>query len=143
MDTAVVERLLDLLQGTCIQELTLEENGSVILIRRRAGQPAAPPTGDRPERTALAVPEEPSASAETFVRAHLVGVFHAIRPPVAAGDGVRPKEILGLIESMKLMNDILAQEGGEVAEVLVEEGQPVEYGQPLFRIRPAAGGAAS
>jgi len=141
MDIATVERLIRMLEGTHIQELVIEKNGSLISIKRPFTR--MPALSAIPEEAAPELfpgPESPALAPEIGVRASLVGIFHALRPPVSEGDRVRAGETLGLIESMKLMNDIISAEDGVVVEVLVEEGQPVEYGQPLFRLRPSEGG---
>ena len=70
----------------------------------------------------------------------MVGVFYSAPSPdedpfVQQGDMVQKGDVLCIIEAMKLMNEIQADEQGEIAEVLVQNGQVVEYGQPLFRLR--------
>lgn len=77
-----------------------------------------------------------SASPPAPVTAHMVGVFRAGRPPIAPGDLVKAGQVVGQIEAMRLMNDIVAPGAGRVQAVFVSEGQPVEYGQPLFEIIP-------
>ena len=66
----------------------------------------------------------------------MVGLFRHATPPVGYGALVTPGQVVGNIESMKVLNDVPAAEGGRVADVFVEEGAPVEYGQPLFRLVP-------
>ncbi len=74
----------------------------------------------------------------TAITAGLVGVFHAGRvSPLRAGDPVNDGQILGQIEAMRLMNDCKSTLSGTIYAVLVQDGQPVEYGQPLFEIEPA------
>lgn len=100
-------------------------------------------------RRALTV-AQPAPSAEepasrpmegVLVRSHLVGIFHARasekQPPVTVGTVVREGQVLGAIESMRMLYEVTASAPGSVAEVLVEDGQPVEYGQELFRILPS------
>lgn len=70
----------------------------------------------------------------------LVGTFYAApsegaEPFVTVGDSVKKGQTLAIVEAMKLMNDIESDYDGTIAEVLVENGQPVEYGQPLFRVK--------
>jgi len=79
-------------------------------------------------------PEWESQSAEPAIRieANRVGVFHPARPAIEAGDSIAPGQIVGYIESMKLMNEIRADVGGILEEQLVEDGVPVEYGQALL-----------
>ena len=75
-----------------------------------------------------------------LIESPLVGTFYAApaedaAPFVAVGDTVKKGQTLAIIEAMKLMNEIESEYDGTIAEVLVENGQPVEYGQPLFRIQ--------
>ncbi|HEX5323515.1 MAG TPA: biotin/lipoyl-containing protein, partial [Capsulimonadaceae bacterium] len=68
------------------------------------------------------------------IHATMVGIFHCTNPALGNGSSVSVGQIVGYIESMKLMNEVTAGEGGVVAEVLIDENLPVEYGQPLFRL---------
>ncbi len=85
---------------------------------------------------------QPSASepAGNIVKSPLVGTFYAAPSEeapafVKQGDKVKKGQVLAIVEAMKLMNDIESDFDGEITEILVENGQPVEYGQPLFVIR--------
>ena len=74
-----------------------------------------------------------------IVRSPLVGTFYAApaedaEPFVRTGDKIKQGQVLAIVEAMKLMNDIESEYEGEIAEIYVENGQSVEYGQPLFRI---------
>ena len=75
----------------------------------------------------------------SVVKSPLVGTYYAAsspeNPPLKVGDKVSKGQVLGIVEAMKLMNDIESDFDGEIAEIYVENGQPVEYGQPLFCIR--------
>ena len=76
-----------------------------------------------------------------IVKSPIVGTFYAAPSPgaqpfVKVGDVVQPGQVLCIVEAMKLMNEIEADVGGEVVRVFVENGQPVEYGEPLFALRP-------
>ncbi len=84
-----------------------------------------------------------ASPAEDFhtVKSPIVGTFYAAPSPdaqpfVKLGDTVKPGQVLCIIEAMKLMNEIEADVGGEVMRIFAENGQPVEYGEPLFAIRP-------
>ncbi|MET8360886.1 acetyl-CoA carboxylase biotin carboxyl carrier protein [Micromonospora sp. NPDC005171] len=98
--------------------------------------PAAPAPGAPP---AVLRPPVPGRAA---VRAPIVGTFYrasepGARPFVAVGDLVRPGQPVAIVEAMKLMNEVTADRAGRVAAILVEDGQPVEYDQPLVELDPA------
>ena len=97
-----------------------------------AAAPAAPAAAAPAEKTAPAAPQE-------TIDAPLVGTFYRSPSPDAApfvsvGDKVNAETVIGIIEAMKVMNEIKAEKSGVVKEVLVDNGQPVEYGQPLIVI---------
>ena len=85
-------------------------------------------------------PEKGKEAEGQLIKSPLVGTFYAAPaedadPFVKTGDKIKQGQVLAIVEAMKLMNDIESDFDGEVAEILVENGQPVEYGQPLFVIR--------
>jgi acetyl-CoA carboxylase biotin carboxyl carrier protein len=110
-----------------------------------APQPAAPP----PPAAPTAQPASPTAPADPMsdpsliiVKSPIVGTFYEAASPgappfVRPGDLVRPGDVLCIIESMKLMNEIEAEHAGTVVARLVQNAQPVEYGEALFAVRPA------
>jgi biotin carboxyl carrier protein len=71
---------------------------------------------------------------EALISAKLVGVFRAAKPALAPQSQIALGQIVGYIESMKLMNEVRADMSGTVNDVLIQDGQPVEYGQPLVRV---------
>ena len=98
-----------------------------------------PPAGASPAQTAL-VPTAAEAGL-VVVKSPIVGTFYRTPDPgsppfVSVGDHVRVGQVLCIIEAMKLMNEIEAEVAGEVVRVHHESGQPVQYGEPLFDIRP-------
>ena len=102
--------------------------------------PAAPaPVAIAPASSArLVIP--PPGTVE--IRSPIVGTFYKSPSPesppfVGPGDRVKPDSVVCIIEAMKVMNEIKAEVSGEVVEVLVENGQPVEFDQPLFRVKTA------
>ncbi len=130
-----------------LAEIEVEEAGlRVRVVRRRAAAPGAPvEAGDG--RTPVTAKEEATARAEAAaaglipLEAPMVGTFYRAPAPdadpfVREGDVVEEGQVLCIVEAMKLMNEIEAKVGGRVAKILVDNGQPVEYGQPLFLIEP-------
>jgi len=151
-----IRELIDLIIEKGVTELELERDGMRIKIARQvaaaasfsAYPAAAPPASlqpavrgperDVPSETARAA----SAALEglSVVRSPMVGTFYASpaqgsEPFVQEGDRVQRGQVLCIIEAMKLMNEIEAEAAGEVIKCYVENGQPVEYGEPLFDIR--------
>ena len=119
--------------------------GEAAVVAAATAAPDVPPAADNGNGAARFLASMnlsaviPSSGAEAYavaVKAGLVGIFRAGHPPLAVGDSVRESQIVGQIEAMRLMNECFAPRAGVVATVLVEDGQPVEYGQPLFQIMP-------
>lgn len=101
-----------------------------------ASTPAAAPA-PAPKADAEAAAPAPASKKNKAVTAPIVGTFYAAPSPDAApyvkvGDSVQAGQVLCIIEAMKLMNEIEAEQGGTVTEILVKNGEPVEYGQTLF-----------
>lgn len=135
--------LINAVSDSTLTGLKYEENGVKIQLTKKEGKvkviaaPAAAPA-------ALPVPaaeaaDEAADKPGNIVKSPLVGTFYAAPaedadPFVAVGDTVKKGQTLAIVEAMKLMNEIESDFDGKIAEVLVENGQPVEYGQPLFRI---------
>lgn len=99
---------------------------------------AVPTAGGQTPQPDMAMPEE---SGLLEIKSPIVGTFYAAPNPEAApyvkpGDKVKPDTVVCIVEAMKVMNEIKAEVSGTIVEVLVKDGQSVEYGQPLFRVRP-------
>lgn len=121
----------------------LEVDGSHVIIERAPAQAAAASTPAAPAVPAApaAVPAASAAEEKpgVYVKSPTVGVFYAApapggKPFVSLGDRVKKGDVLCIVEAMKLMNEILSETDGEIAEICVGNGQVVEYDQPLFRI---------
>lgn len=137
MDIERIEELIKILQSSTAEEISVRKGGFEVLIRKGAGRAvrchraattAAPPAQSSTQ-------SEPDL-AESYVRAPMVGIFHRVDGMPSVGARVSRGDVIGTIESMKLLNDVVSDAEGIVAEVLVEDGTPVEYGQPLCRIEP-------
>jgi acetyl-CoA carboxylase biotin carboxyl carrier protein len=103
--------------------------------------PPAAPAASAPEGFRVKEQEEAAASNQVLVKSPIVGTFYECPSPgtppfVRTGERVQPGKVLCIIESMKLMNEIEAEVSGIVESKLVINGQPVEYGEALFAIRP-------
>ena len=152
MDLRKLKKLIDLVQESGIAELEITEGEEKVRISR-VGQTsqavvampsaAAVPMAVAPAAAvAAAAPAAPTAEAKVeghVVKSPMVGTFYrapspGAKPFVEIGDTVAPGDTLCIIEAMKLLNEIEADHGGTVKEAYLENGQPVEYGEPLFLI---------
>ncbi len=145
MDIKEIESLIRLVSGSQLTEFELEEGNMKITLKKEKEVVAATPAA---ALTAVAAQssssEEPKTSdlfeePDEVVTAPLVGTFYSApsedsEPFVKVGDTVKKGQVVGIVEAMKLMNEIECEYDGVVAAVLVENKQVVEYGQPLFRI---------
>ncbi|MCH8540636.1 MAG: acetyl-CoA carboxylase biotin carboxyl carrier protein [Opitutales bacterium] len=153
MDIKEVKELVDLMKRSDLTELEIEKEGMRVKISRgRAGQvnattnflpPEALPQGGGQETKQIPAPAS-SAPADdgVYIKSPMVGTFYRSPSPdsavyVDADSKVNEKTVVCIIEAMKVMNEIQAEVKGVILEVLVENGQPVEFGQPLFKIKPA------
>jgi acetyl-CoA carboxylase biotin carboxyl carrier protein len=152
-----IRELLRLINSGDIAEILIKRGDTKVHIKRASAQPpmvhmvagtvaqpasAPSATFAPPATTALTPPTSEPQTTGVVVTAPMVGTYYAAPTPkdtpyVQAGDEVRPGDVLGIIEAMKIMNEIECELTGHVIEVLVENGQPVEYGQPLRIIEPA------
>lgn len=144
MDLREIQELVKLIDQTGISELSIESNGMKVAIKKNPGGPGGTEEGSVP--AALAAPaetKEKDPAKFTLVVSPIVGTFYRAPAPdappyVQPGDIVQKGQTLCLIEAMKMMNEIKAEVAGKVIEILVENGEPVEYGQPLFYLQPVS-----
>ncbi|MGG7604481.1 acetyl-CoA carboxylase biotin carboxyl carrier protein [Massilia sp. BKSP1R2A-1] len=156
MDLRKLKTLIDLVAESDIAELEVTEgeskvrivkssaipqNQMVMLPQQGVQQYAAPAVQQAPAPAAAAPSAAPAAAAETghVVKSPMVGTFYRSSAPGAAafvevGQSIKSGDTLCIIEAMKLLNEIDADVAGTVTKILVENGQPVEFGQPLFVI---------
>ncbi len=161
MDFEEIKKLIELVKDTGIGELEVQQGDN--RVRIRGGGVSAPQdivlpavlpvsvSGSAVTSATLAAPQQPVPPApqptaaeddrNEVVKSPIVGTYYDAPAPGAAvfvkvGDQVHPKQVLCIIESMKLMNEIEAEIAGTVVAKLVENGRPVEYGESLFLIRP-------
>jgi acetyl-CoA carboxylase biotin carboxyl carrier protein len=156
LDISDLKEILRILEAQDITEFELEQDGVKLRVCRSAGTPAAgvalttlaPAPGafasalpaTAPSTLAAAPPVEPAQNG-TVVKSPIVGTFYRAADPnsppfVNVGDRVKLGQVLCIIEAMKLMNEIEAEVAGEIVKIHPENGQPVQYGDPLFTVRP-------
>lgn len=146
MDIRKIKKLIELLEESGIAELEIKEGEEAIRISRQSAAPApvayAPAQVHAPAGQVASVSISPMAE-ETIsghiVKSPMVGTFYRSASPgtknfVEVGHSVKLGDTLCIIEAMKILNQIEADKSGTVTEILVENAEPVEYGQPLFII---------
>lgn len=161
MDLKLIKNLLNLISSSEVNEVTIEEGDFKIQIKKQADQvnnnqspvyipapaPAAAPT---PQPAAAQGASGGSNSQEsdrsddkhTVIRSPIVGTFYRSPSPdtdafVKEGDTISRGDTLCIVEAMKIMNEIESEHAGKIVKILVDDGQPVEFDQPLFEIEPA------
>lgn len=158
MDIADLKEILRILEAQDITEFELEQDGVKLRVCRASASasvatapavaylaapaPGVPATLPPPAAAPLAPAAPEPAENGTVVKSPIVGTFYRSPDPnaqafVSVGDKVKVGQILCIIEAMKLMNEIESELAGEIVKVHPENGQPVQYGDPLFTIRPA------
>lgn len=157
MDLKLIQRLIRLMKGGGVGELELEDREAGLKVRIKRGgdapvsaplvhvmqagshSPAAPPP-PMPAGPAPSAPAAPAPVVGTPIVSPMVGTFYRSSSPdaepfVKVGTRIQVDAPLCIIEAMKVMNEIKAEISGEVLEILVENGEPVEFGQPLFMVK--------
>jgi acetyl-CoA carboxylase biotin carboxyl carrier protein len=149
MDLRKLKTLIELVESSGISELEVTEGEEKVRIVKSGGAPAggmmmmpaqAAQMMAAPAAPAVAAAPAPAAEAPGFtVKSPMVGTFYRSSSPTTAafveiGSKVADGDTICIIEAMKLMNEIPADKAGTITQILVENGQPVEYGQPLFVI---------
>ena len=156
MSNDEIKELIQLVMDSGIAELELQRGDNRVRIRRSMGMLhdiAIPATGHSPNSTSDSVVQAPATPAssnvaattqatnEVIVKSPIVGTYYDAPKPgdppfVKVGDSVEPGQVLCIIESMKLMNEIESESAGTIVAKLMENGRAVEYGEALFAIRP-------
>jgi len=151
-----IKAIIDLMKKNSITEFELEEKDSKLRLKRgvSGGLPAAAsedapsmlmplvaPATMMPAAVPPAVPAPVVNTGEIDIKSPMIGTFYRSPSPEAAtyvevGTEVGPETVVCIIEAMKVMNEIKAEVKGIVTQTLVENGKPVEFGQPLFKVRP-------
>jgi len=161
LDLNELKELLWILEEKDIAEFELEESGKKLRIRKAAASQNHAPSGPAPGLASQTPPvplmaaprtpaqasvQAPAATPEdpglAVVKSPIVGTFYRSPDPnspafVNVGDTVKVGQVLCIIEAMKLMNEIEAELAGEIVRIHPENGQPIQYGEPLFSIRPS------
>ncbi|WP_028610437.1 acetyl-CoA carboxylase biotin carboxyl carrier protein [Paenibacillus harenae] len=158
-----IKELIKLVDQTSVHELEIENEGTRLLIRKPGrtevvnvqaapithtyspapvqNQPVHPAAGAAPQPAAETAQARPVADDLHQIVSPMVGTFYSSPSPdspafIKVGDRVNEKSVVCILEAMKLMNELEAEVRGEIVEILVSNGQLVEYGQPLFLVKP-------
>lgn len=151
MDLRKLKTLIDLVSDSNVSELEITEaegkvrivkSGPVAYAAPVAAAPVAMASAAPPPVAAAAAPvttAEPAASKDHVVKSPMVGTFYRAASPgakafVEVGDSIKEGDTICIVEAMKILNEIEADKTGTVTKVMCDNGQPVEYGQPLFVI---------
>lgn len=146
MDIRKVKKLIELLEVSNIDELEIHEGEESVRISRHSNKVAAAPVyapapvaAPAPIAAAAPVAEAAPELKGTVIRSPMVGTFYRAPSPtsgnfVEVGHSVKKGDVICIVEAMKMMNHIESEVGGTIDKILVENGQPVEYDQPLFTI---------
>jgi len=150
-----IKAIIDLMKKNSITEFELERQDSKIRLKRGIGGTVGVPT-EEISYPAIPVPvpaagvssmppapvaAAPAATGEIEIKSPMIGTFYRAPSPeagsyVEVGSDVNPETVVCIIEAMKVMNEIKAEVKGVITQVLAENGKPVEFGQPLFKVRP-------
>jgi len=150
MDLKLIKNILNLISDSDVNEVSIEEGDFKIKVKKTGAieqvtytQPVAPTTAPMPVAhpvapTPAAASPEPASKGDTM-KSPIVGTFYQAASPESdpfckVGDAVKKGQTLCIIEAMKIMNEIEAEFNGTVREILVSDGTPVEFDQPLFII---------
>jgi acetyl-CoA carboxylase biotin carboxyl carrier protein len=157
MDLDLIKKLVKILDTSGVTDLEIEENGIKIKLAKKIrnthvvtqahipvvpAQPVVHSTPSAPEPTKSKADAEPVATNLHEIRSPIVGTFYRAPAPdadsyVQVGSDVSQGSVLCIVEAMKLMNEIESDVNGKIVKILVENGKPVEYNQPLFLIELA------
>jgi acetyl-CoA carboxylase biotin carboxyl carrier protein len=154
MDLQDVLKLLELMEARHLEEIEVEQGDTHIRLRKGGAPPVvvpiAAPAAAANQQPAPAPPATDNAHEPELVKitSPMVGTFYRAASPdaepfISEGDHVTPDQVICIIEAMKVMNEIKAEREGDVVNILVENGESVEFGQPMVTIRPTGAAVLS
>jgi len=156
MDLKDIKAIIDLMRKNSVSEFELERQDFKIRLKRgtNGGAPAIASSDEvpgvsyvQPPQIAVAIAPVPApslapATKEEVIKSPMIGTFYRAPSPESApyievGAEVNPETVVCIIEAMKVMNEIKAEVKGTITQIIVENAKPVEFGQPLFKVRPS------
>lgn len=141
MNLNEIEELVKIVRDAKVSELTVSIADSTVRLRKPLTAIASATKARTTTKADASKAAQPSVApaeptiTEICISAPMVGIFHSINNMSTVDSPVKTGQVVGVIESMKLMNDVVADQDGVIEEVLIEDGMPVEYGQQLFRLK--------
>ena len=154
MDLKDIKAIIDLMKKNSVTEFELEKQDFKIKLKRGTNGGGPPASFDEPQAMVysqaaplggsaapIAAPAVAPATGELEIKSPMIGTFYRAPSPEAGsyievGMEVTPDTVVCIIEAMKVMNEIKAEAKGVITQVLLENAKPVEFGQPLFKLRP-------
>jgi len=147
MNLKEIKEMIALMNENCLMELEVEKDGMRIRLKKSGGGTESPIVIERENLAQPLLAKEPaSESAKTVansveIKAPMVGTFYRAPSPetppyVEVGQVIEPGQVICIIEAMKLMNEIKSEIKGKIIEILAENAEPVEFGQPMMLIEP-------
>jgi acetyl-CoA carboxylase biotin carboxyl carrier protein len=156
VDLKDIKAIIDLMKKNSVTEFELEKQDFKIRLKRGSNGGPGNPGYDEPQVVtyaqapvalptaagAVALAPAPPATNEAEIKSPMIGTFYRAPSPESApyvevGTEVSPETVVCIIEAMKVMNEIKAEAKGVITQVMIENAKPVEFGQPLFKVRPA------
>lgn len=143
MELNIVKKLIEILEGSSLKKLHLKDKDFEITLEKDdfgiSKKPTLVQPIEQPKTPVEQTPQEKKIEDKNYVLSPMVGTFYTASAPdqppfVKVGDKVEENTIIGIIEAMKVMNEIKANKKGIIKEILVENAQPVEFGSKLIRI---------
>ena len=151
MNLKEIQSIINLMNENDLMEIEFEREGTKIKIKKAYGEPSEPtrkiPASYKSETTAIPaaakeIPTDAAYANKKVIKSPMVGTFYRSPSPespafIEVGQMVEVGQVVCIVEAMKLMNEIKSEVKGKVVEILIENAQPVEFGQILFVVEPA------
>lgn len=139
MDIEKIIRIMDRMENSSIMSFQLKEGEDEIILSKNKEQ-AAVPSAPQTQPTENPARKEPETPSGDYLKSPMIGTFYAAPAPdadpfVNVGDVIGKEQVVCIIEAMKMMTEIKAEMPGVIEEMLVANGEKVEFGQPLFRLK--------
>jgi acetyl-CoA carboxylase biotin carboxyl carrier protein len=147
LDIETLKEIINILKENDLSEICIEQNGMKMQVKQGHAQPEHAvynvPVQTIHEKTEPAIEQETSKDNSIYISAPIVGTFYEAPKPgenpyVKVGDSVTAGQVICIIEAMKIMNEITADMDCDILDIMVKNGQDVEYAQSIFRVRPKA-----